>query len=192
LQHPVSSIFVLHNWAEPCETVIFSQLLRRTKYWAKDETKLTEKYYFCLMIEKTNTQTIELLRPKISETKIPFVGDIAAGFPSAAEDFITDSIDLNELLIEHKESTFLARVKGSSMDNDFKDRDLLVIDRSLEWEENKIALCYVDGAFTLKRIKINDGKCYLMPSNKNFPLIEVNYEQGVFVWGIIRYSIRKH
>lgn len=144
------------------------------------------------MSEKTNTQTIELLRPKISETKIPFVGNIAAGFPSAAEDFVTDSIDLNELLIEHKEATFLARVKGSSMDNDFKDRDLLIIDRSLEWEENKIALCYVDGAFTLKRIKINDGKCYLMPSNKDFPSIEVNYEQGVFVWGIVRYSIRKH
>lgn len=120
------------------------------------------------------------------------MGDIAAGFPSAAEDFVTNSIDLNELLIEHKESTFLARVKGSSMDNDFKDRDLLVIDRSLEWEENKIALCYVDGSFTLKRIKINNGKCFLVPSNKDFPLIEVNYEQGVFVWGIVRYSIRKH
>ncbi|GEM_PF-5500653 len=51
------------------------------------------------------------------------------------------------------------------MDNDFKDRDLLVIDRSLEWEENKIALCYVDGAFTLKRIKINNGKCFLVLSN---------------------------
>jgi DNA polymerase V len=144
------------------------------------------------MSEEVNAQIIEILRLEISELKIPFVGDIAAGFPSAAEDFVTNSIDLNELLIEHKESTFLARVKGSSMDNDFKDRDLLVIDRSLEWEENKIALCYVDGSFTLKRIKINNGKCFLVPSNKDFPLIEVNYEQGVFVWGIVRYSIRKH
>ncbi len=144
------------------------------------------------MSEEVNAQILEILRPEISELKIPFVGDIAAGFPSAAEDFVTNSIDLNELLIEHKESTFLARVKGSSMDDDFKDRDLLVIDRSLEWEENKIALCYVDGSFTLKRIKINNGKCFLVPSNKDFPLIEVNYEQGVFVWGIVRYSIRKH
>jgi len=64
------------------------------------------------MSEEVNAQIIEILRPEISELKIPFVGDIAAGFPSAAEDFVTNSIDLNELLIEHKESTFLARVKG--------------------------------------------------------------------------------
>jgi DNA polymerase V len=39
---------------------------------------------------------------------------------------------------------------------------------------------------------MNDGKCFLVPSNKDFPLIEVNYEQGVTIWGVVKYSIRKH
>ncbi len=80
------------------------------------------------------------------------------------------------------------------MSNDFNDGgDLLIIDKSLEWEENKIALCFINGEFTLKRIKLKDGKCFLVPSNQDFPLIEVNYEQGVIIWGgIVKYSIRKH
>lgn len=140
-----------------------------------------------------NMQKIELLRPESTQgVRIPFVGDIVAGFPSPAEDFVIDNIDLNEFLIGQKESTFLARVKGSSMENDFHEGDLLVIDKSLEWEENKIALCFVDGEFTLKRIKIKDGKCFLIPSNKDFPLIEVSYEQGVMIWGVVKFSIRKH
>lgn len=85
----------------------------------------------------------------ISKNRFRFIGDLPAGFPSPADDFIHDYISLDELLVKRKESTFFARVSGSSMSNDFNDGDLLVIDRSLEWEENRIALCFIDGEFTL-------------------------------------------
>jgi DNA polymerase V len=144
------------------------------------------------MKKQLNTQKIELIQPESSEQKYPYIGNVQAGFPSPADDFFHDYISLDELLVDHKETTFFARVSGSSMGNDFSDGDLLIIDKSLEWEENKIALCFIDGEFTLKRIKLKDGKCYLVPSNKDFPLIEVNYEQGVTIWGVVKYSIRKH
>ncbi|MDD2313122.1 MAG: translesion error-prone DNA polymerase V autoproteolytic subunit [Petrimonas sp.] len=144
------------------------------------------------MKKQLNTQKIELIQPESSEQKYPYIGNVQAGFPSPADDFFHDYISLDELLVDHKETTFFARVSGSSMGNDFSDGDLLIIDKSLEWEENKIALCFIDGEFTLKRIKLKDGKCYLVPSNKDFPLLEVNYEQGVTIWGVVKYSIRKH
>ena len=144
------------------------------------------------MQKELNTQKIELIHPESSEQKYPYIGDIQVGFPSPAEDFFHDYISLDELLIDQKESTFFARVTGSSMSNDFNDGDLLIIDKSLEWEENKIALCFINGEFTLKRIKVKDGKCFLIPSNQDFPHIEVNFEQGVTIWGIVKYSIRKH
>lgn len=144
------------------------------------------------MKKQLNSQKIELIQPESSEQKYPYIGNVQAGFPSPAEDFFHDYISLDELLVDHKETTFFARVSGSSMGNDFSDGDLLIIDKSLDWEENKIALCFIDGEFTLKRIKLKDGKCYLVPSNKDFPLIEVNYEQGVTIWGVVKYSIRKH
>jgi DNA polymerase V len=105
------------------------------------------------MKKQLNTQKIELIQPESSEQKYPYIGNVQAGFPSPAEDFFHDYISLDELLVDHKETTFFARVSGSSMGNDFSDGDLLIIDKSLEWEENKIALCFIDGEFTLKRIK---------------------------------------
>lgn len=144
------------------------------------------------MKKQLNSQKIELIQPESSEQKYPYIGNVQAGFPSPADDFFHDYISLDELLVDHKETTFFARVSGSSMGNDFSDGDLLIIDKSLEWEENKIALCFIDGEFTLKRIKMKDGKCFLVPSNKDFPLLEVNYEQGVTIWGVVKYSIRKH
>ena len=144
------------------------------------------------MKRELNTQKIELIHPESSEQKYPYIGNVQAGFPSPADDFIFDSISLDELLIDHKETTFFAKVSGSSMSNDFGDGDLLIIDKSLEWEENRIALCFIEGEFTLKRIKLKNSKCFLVPSNEDFPMIEVNYEQGVILWGVVKYSIRKH
>lgn len=94
--------------------------------------------------------------------------------------------------MKHPDATFYARVKGQSMTGDFMEDDLLVIDRSMEWSDNKIALCYVDNEFTLKRLKIEGGKCFLIPSNDEFPIIEVNEVNSVVVWGIVTYSIKKH
>ena len=138
------------------------------------------------------SDSLELFTPDLSGLELPFVGGVVAGFPSPADDFVYESIDLNKMIIKHPDATFYARVKGQSMVADFMEDDLLVIDRSIEWSDNKITLCFVNNEFTLKRLKIEDGKCFLIPSNSNFPVIEVNDDNEVVIWGIVTYSIKKH
>ena len=85
---------------------------------------------------------------------------ISAGFPSPANDFLDLSIDLNKVLIKNPSATFYGRVKGNSMINaGINDGDLLVIDKSMEPKNGKIAVCFIDGEFTIKRIKIEKGNC---------------------------------
>lgn len=130
--------------------------------------------------------------PEYSDLELGYVGSIKAGFPSPADDFTQEKIDLNKLLVRHPDATFYARVKGDSMTGDFNEGDLLVIDRSVEYSNGKIALCFVDGEFTLKRIKYVNDKCFLSPSNGDFPLIEVCPESNSQIWGVVTFSIKKH
>ena len=85
---------------------------------------------------------------------------ISAGFPSPADDFKEVRISLDKELVKNKEATFYARVSGDSMIGaGLDDGDLLVIDRSLNPENGKIAVCLVDGEFTVKRIKKEKKNC---------------------------------
>lgn len=136
-------------------------------------------------------QKFEIIKPEYSDLELPAGGEAVAGFPSPANDFMEERVDLNRLLIKNREATFYVRVRGESMAQDFHDGDLLIVDRSLEWSSNRIALCYVNNDFTLKRLKIENGRCFLVPSNEQFPQMEVNAEQGVTIWGIVTYAIRK-
>ncbi len=95
------------------------------------------------MQKELNTQKIELIHPESSEQKYPYIGDIQAGFPSPAEDFFHDYISLDELLIDQKETTFFARVTGSSMSNDFNDGDLQAINEAESTAiKNNFFICF--------------------------------------------------
>ncbi|OXE99038.1 peptidase S24 [Flavobacterium johnsoniae UW101] len=139
------------------------------------------------------TKSIEFYIPDTStEVKVPFfdVG-ISAGFPSPADDFIELSIDLNKELIKHKYTTYFARVKGYSMKNaGIHDGDLLIIDKSLEPQNNKIAVCQIDGEFTVKRIKIEKDIIWLIAENEDYKPIKVTPENNFVIWGIVTHSIK--
>lgn len=116
---------------------------------------------------------------------------IRAGFPSPAEDFTDISIDLNRELIKNPSATFYARVKGNSMiDAGISDGDLIIIDKSLEPTDGKIAVCFIDGEFTIKRIRVERDCCWLMPANEEFSPIRVTEENDFLVWGIVIHVIR--
>ena len=117
---------------------------------------------------------------------------ISAGFPSPAEDFKEIRISLDRELVRNKDATFYARVSGESMiEAGIDDGDLLVIDRSLNPENGKIAVCFLDGEFTVKRINEKENKLYLKPENKKYQEIEINYENELIIWGIVTYVIKK-
>lgn len=123
---------------------------------------------------------------------LPFAGGIAAGFPSPANDYLDTAIDLNAELVRNPSATFIGRVSGLSMkDAGISDKDLLIVDKSLEPRDGKIAVCYVDGEFTLKRIQIDRKKVFLMPANPEFEPIEISQENDFMVWGIVTYVIKK-
>ncbi len=118
---------------------------------------------------------------------------IKAGFPSPAQDYMELAIDLNKELIPHPYSTFYGRVVGDSMkDEGIEQGDILVIDKSLEPMDNDLAVCFIDGEFTVKRIRIETDAVYLVPSNPAYPVIKVTAENDFLVWGIVTYTIKKN
>lgn len=127
-----------------------------------------------------------------TELELPLVSDgISAGFPSPALDFVDLSIDLNKHLIKHPSSTFYGRVKGESMKDDgINNGDLLVIDKSLNPTNGKIAVCYIDGEFTIKKIKLEKDFCWLIPANENYKPIKVTADNDFLIWGIVTHVIK--
>ena len=128
-----------------------------------------------------------------SELRIPFIPDgVSAGFPSPAADFMENNIDLNKELSENPLATFYIKVKGNSMiDAGINDKDVLIVDRSIEPQDNKIAVCFIDGEFTVKRIKLEKDCLFLMPENPNYTPIKVTEENQLIIWGIVTYVIKK-
>mgnify|MGYP000241748937 CR=1 FL=1 len=117
---------------------------------------------------------------------------ISAGFPSPADDFRETRISLDEELIQNKEATFFAKVSGQSMIGaGLDDNDLLVIDRSIEPINNKIAVCYLDGEFTVKRLRVEKGNIWLKPENPDYPIIEITEDNNFIIWGIVTNVIKK-
>ena len=139
-------------------------------------------------------QALEFFSPKISNNGGAIFIDtgISAGFPSPADDFKETRISLDEELIVNKEATFFARVSGQSMIGaGLDDNDLLVIDRSLNPENNKIAVCFLDGEFTVKRLKVSNGEVWLQPENPDYPIIKITEENNFIIWGIVTNVIKK-
>ena len=117
---------------------------------------------------------------------------ISAGFPSPADDFKELRISIDQEVVRNEEATFYARVSGQSMQGaGLDDGDLLVIDRSLEPQHDKIAVCYIDGEFTVKRLKVAAEGIFLMPENPNYKPIKMNEENELIIWGIVTYVVKK-
>ena len=123
----------------------------------------------------------------------PYAGpQISAGFPSPAEDYLEPALDLNKALVNNPGSTFYGRVKGFSMkDAGIDNGDLLVIDKSLDYRQDALAVCFINGEFTLKRIRRERGRLLLMPANPDYQPIVVTEESDFMIWGIVTYVIKK-
>lgn len=118
-------------------------------------------------------------------------GGIKAGFPSPAADFENDKISLDKVLVKNLEATFYAKASGNSMTGAGIDNgDIMVIDRSLEPTDNKIAVCCIDSEFTVKRISIKDDGLYLVPENDTYQPIKITEDNQFIVWGIVTYVIK--
>ena len=117
---------------------------------------------------------------------------VAAGFPSPAENYIEEKLNLDKHLIKNKESTFFVRVSGDSMINvGIFDNDILVVDRSLIPVRQSIVIASIDGELVVKKLVKDKIKkdFYLKSENKNYPDILLNSNSDTMIWGIVTYTI---
>ena len=135
---------------------------------------------------------IQIFLPDEDETELPLSEGIKAGFPSPAEDFQNTTLNIMQEIVKNPASTFYARVSGSSMiDDGISDGDILVVDKSVQPYEGCIAICFVDGEFTLKHVEIKPDCIMLVPANKAFKPIKVTPDEDFVIWGVVRYVIKK-
>ena len=115
----------------------------------------------------------------------------AAGFPSPAENYVEEQLDLNKYLIKNKESSFFVRVSGDSMINvGIFDNDILIVDRSLTPVKQSIILASIDGELVIKKIIKDKLKNYYLKSeNNNYPNIKLNSNTDTMIWGVVTYVL---
>ncbi|MFT6084472.1 MAG: DNA polymerase V [Alphaproteobacteria bacterium] len=126
-------------------------------------------------------------------TYIPlFNNAVSAGFPSPADDYIDKKLDLNEYLIKHPAATYFIRCNSNAMNGcGIYEGDLLIVDKSLNPDHNKIIIAEYDGELILRRLqKTSNGIC-LVSSNKNYATIHIHKTENFSVWGIVTNTIHK-
>lgn len=136
---------------------------------------------------------LKMFRPELNAlVEIPLTGSsVHAGFPSPADDFLEDSLDLNSLVIKHPEATFFARVEGDSMKGEgIEEGDLLVVDKSIQPYDGCLAVAYIDGEFTLKRVRMEPDRILLIPANPKYKTIEITPDNEFAVWGVVKWVLK--
>jgi DNA polymerase V len=137
-----------------------------------------------------------------SSTPVPFLASplelpmpavpVRAGFPSPAEDFSVNRLDLTQILVTHPQATFLLRVAGTSMrDAGIDDGDTLVVDRAIKPHHGQVVVAVVDGEFTVKYLHQRAGRVRLKAANPTFPDIVPRDGQTIEVWGVVSSCIKR-
>lgn len=131
------------------------------------------------------------LIPKKIFHEIPFPGLVKAGFPSPAEEELQDTMNLEEFLIQKKESTYILEVDGDSMiDAHIAHGDLVIVERTTKAKDGQIVIADIDGEWTMKYFREKGGKVWLEPANKNFKPI---YPTDVLkIAAVVKGVIRKY
>ncbi|MDR1165166.1 MAG: translesion error-prone DNA polymerase V autoproteolytic subunit [Deltaproteobacteria bacterium] len=117
---------------------------------------------------------------------------ISAGFPSPAEDYVQEELDLHKLLVRNPPATFFLRVSGDSMlGAGIHNGDLLVVDRSQDAVSGKIVIAAWEGELTVKRLRVRDKRVFLCPDNPAYPEFDITDSENAVIWGVVTYVVHK-
>ncbi len=130
------------------------------------------------------------MRKNLVKNKVKLIS-ASAGFPSPAENYVEEKLNLNSYLIKNKESSFFVRVSGDSMINvGIFDNDILIVDRSLDPKRQSIVIVSIDGELVIKKLMKDQSKNYYLKSeNSNYPNIRLNSNRDTIIWGVVTYVI---
>lgn len=132
---------------------------------------------------------------QVKDMTLPFFDiKVVAGFPIPLDnDELSQDIELLKMLCPHPEASYLIRVKGDSMiDAGVLSGDIVIVDKSnRNPSEHEMAVCELNGEYTLKQVMKVDGRMFLVPANTAYPKIEVKEDDRFSIWGTVTYIIHK-
>ena len=122
---------------------------------------------------------------------IPFLGLVEAGFPSPAEEELSDTMSFDEYLIDNKEASYILKVKGDSMiDAGICEGDMVIVERTNSSKPGDIVVAEIDGEWTMKYLRVRGGKYYLEPANKKYkPIVP---EGELVIAAVVKAVVRKY
>ena len=134
----------------------------------------------------------------VEELRLPLIGGrVEAGFPSPADDFVEQSLDLNNHLVQNPIATFFVRANGNSMDGaGIHNGDLLVVDRSVTPVHGSVVVAVVDGGLTVKRFAKRGAMALLTPEPSTmdqgvYAPIKVGPDTDATIWGVVTWSVHR-
>ncbi len=138
----------------------------------------------------------EFLPASAVPTSLPrplFGSRIPAGFPSPADDYIEEELDVAKLLVRSPSSTYFFRVIGRSMEGHWiRPGDLAVVDTSIQAKVGRVVIAILEGEALIKQYgKDEDDNVLLIPSSKRFKTITVSPEQDFQVWGVVTWTLHR-
>lgn len=120
-----------------------------------------------------------------------YLSPAACGFPSPAQDYVEQTIDLNQHCVSHPAATFYVKASGHSMvEEGINDGDMLVIDRAITARHGDIVLACLDGEFTVKKLQVQPVPA-LLPGNPDFPPIYPQEGQELDIFGVVTFVLHK-
>jgi len=127
-----------------------------------------------------------------TRTGQPQLCPIPAGWPSPADNYVEETLDIHRLVVRNPPATFFLRVTGDSMIGaGIHNGDLLVVDRSRSAASGKVVVAVVDGELTIKRFIKRNGKTLLCPENPSYPEIDISEREEASIWGVATYVLHQ-
>jgi len=167
----------------------YSEIMTLTGYKSKNAVyKLIDKLIDFGLMGKDKSGH---LLPGATFNHIPLLGVIEAGFPSPAEEELTDTMSMDEYLIKNKEATFMLKVQGDSMTGaGIMPGDMVLVERGVTPKNDDIVVAEVDGEWTLKTLCKTGNKVVLMPANPKYkPIVPKN---SLDIAAVVKAVIRKY
>jgi DNA polymerase V len=114
---------------------------------------------------------------------------VSAGFPSPADDYVENNLNLNDLLVKHPAATFMMRMTSSSMSGaGILKGDVLVIDRSLVQKNQDLVVTCLNGEFTVRKLIKIANEQYLLSEGKVAKKIKLSADDQI--WGVVTGVVR--
>jgi len=137
-------------------------------------------------------QTVRVIPLHRLSLWVPYFESVAAGFPSPADDYAEETLDVGAYLVKNPTATFFVRVRGDSMiEASIHPNDILVVDRSLPAKHNSIVIAVLNGEFTVKRLHLRGRECQLLPENSAYAPIPIVEGDQFSVWGVVAHVLHR-